>query len=140
MPKVADPARQLADTIARLQQRRRALVAELSQIDALCAKFGIQLQERKGPGRPPGRPKAGVAEPARGRRPRGRFVKSANVAIVDFLKSKGAKGATTAEINNYWQSEGRAGSAYVAIGHLVKQRKIKRENLKGQRGSRYTAS
>lgn len=139
MPRVADPARQLEANITSLQERRRALVADLAKIDALCEKYGIQLQDRKRPGRP----KAGTAaKPASTghRRPRGRFAKSAHASIVDFLKGRGAKGATTSEINAHWRSEGRAGNAYVALGHLTKQKEIKRQNLKGQRGSRYTAA
>lgn len=142
MPRVADPARQLQDTIARLQDRRRTLVAELAKIDDLCARYGIQLGESKRPGRPAGRAAGTAPKAARGggRRKRGRFAKSAHVSIVDFLKSVGAKGATTGEINKHWLSEGRAGSAYVTLGQLTKARKIKRQNIKGARGSRYTVA
>ena len=145
MPRVADPAKQLEQTIARLQERRRTLTADLARIDALCEKYGIQLQGRKRPGRPAGRRKAAssavAAKPARRgrRRKRGRFAKSASTSIIDFLKSCAGKSATTADVNKHWQAEGRRGNAYVTLGHLAKQRKVKRENLKGQRGSRYTA-
>lgn len=146
MPRVADPAKHLEETISRLQERRQSLVSEVARIDALFEKYGIRTQERRRPGRPPGR-KAGAsalaeAKPGRKgrRRKRGTFTKSALDSVVDFLKGKGEKGATTSEINKHWQSEGRAGTAYVTIGQLVKRRKIRKENLKGQRGSRYTAA
>jgi len=141
MPRIADPARQLEETIARLQERRQTLTAGLARIDAICERYGIQLQGRKRPGRPPkGYAAAAAPKHARGGRgrKRGQFAKSALVSIVDFLKSTGHKGATTSEINEYWQSEGRAGNAYVTLGQLTKKKTIKRQNLKGQRGSRYT--
>lgn len=140
MPRIADPARQLEETITRLQERRRALTADLARIDALCERYGIQLQGRKGPGRPPGRRAAAVPGTRAGRRrKRGRFTKSALVSVADFVKAAGPKGVTTSEVNKHWKGEGRAGDAYVTLGQLTKLRKIKRKNLKGQRGSRYTA-
>jgi hypothetical protein len=149
MPRAANPLKQLAETIAQLQERRRKLLAELAEIDEMFAVCGLQPQERRGPGRPPGRPKAAAtgastaaAAPKarrRGRgRKRGKFPLSAADSILAFLKSKGEKGATTADINKHWKSEGRKGSAYVSLGLLVKQKKVHREDLKGARGSRYT--
>jgi len=138
--------RRLEETISGLQERRRALIDQLADIDELFAKYGIQVQERGRPGRKPGRrpgrpPKAAAAgaKPGRrGRRKRGVFKMTAHESITGFLRSRGDRGATTGEINKHWHSEGRAGSAYVSLGQLVKQRKVKKENLKGQRGSRYT--
>jgi hypothetical protein len=146
MPRVSDPAKQLEDTIARLQERRRSLAAELARIDDLFAKHGLQPQETKRRGRPPSRRSAAAPAAAskagrKGRRrKRGTFPQSAQESIVGFLKSKGKEGATTGEINEYWEAEGRAGSAYVTLGQLHKKRKVKREDLKGVRGSRYWAA
>lgn len=142
MPRTADPARHLEQIISSLQARRQVLTSEIAEIDALFERFGIQPVERRRPGRPAGR-KAAVAGPKparRGRRrKRGKFEKSGQQSIIDFLKTKGAKGATTAEINDHWVSEGRAGTAYVTLGQLTKLKQIKKEKLKGKRGSRYTA-
>jgi hypothetical protein len=145
MPRVADPAKHLEETIVGLQKRRQMLISEVARIDALFERYGIHVEEPRGARRSVGRPagaRTAAAKPVRRgrRRKRGVFAKSAQESIVDFLKGRGEKGATTAEINEHWQSEGRAGSAYVTIGQLVKRKKIKKQNLKGERGSRYWAS
>jgi hypothetical protein len=43
-----------------------------------------------------------------------------------------------AEIGKHWKQEGRGAGVYVNVGKLVKAKKLKRENVKGERGSRYT--
>ncbi len=145
MPRVSDPAKQLENTISRLREKRRSLAAELARIEGIFEKYGIQLPERGRPGRPPGRGRpgrpAGAMPGRRGRRrKRGRFAKSGHVSIIDFVTAKGGKGATTAEVNEHRKAEGRAGNAYVTLGQLTKQKKLKRKNLKGERGSRYTVA
>jgi hypothetical protein len=45
---------------------------------------------------------------------------------------------SSAEITKHWKSEGRSGLPYIALGQLVKARKLKKTDLKGQRGSQYT--
>jgi hypothetical protein len=64
---------------------------------------------------------------------------SGTQSILSFVKNAGKKGATTNEIVKHWQLERRGAGVYVVIGELVKAKKLKREPLKGQRGSRYTA-
>ena len=56
-----------------------------------------------------------------------------------FVKKAGAKGVMGAEISKHWKAEGRGAGVYVVIGDLVKAKKLKRVNVKGARGSRYTA-
>jgi hypothetical protein len=76
----------------------------------------------------------------RGKRKRRKFATSGTAAILSFVKDGGAKGCTSAEINKQWKHEGRSGTAYVQIGQLTKAKKLKKEHLKGQRGSRYTVA
>jgi len=54
------------------------------------------------------------------------------------VKSKGPRGATGAEIVKHWKLAGAWAGAYVDIGELVKAKRLKREPLKEERGSRYT--
>jgi hypothetical protein len=68
-------------------------------------------------------------------RKRGTFTVTGAEFILALLK-KG--GATTGEINKKWSAAGRGGSADVLLGKLTKDGKLKREPLKGARGSTYT--
>jgi len=61
-------------------------------------------------------------------------------SILDFAKKAGRNGASGAEIVNQWKAQGRKGNAYMAIGQLVKSKKLKKKALKGKRGSRYSVA
>jgi hypothetical protein len=160
-PVTAGLAEQLGSLITQLQTQRQEHVQALAEIDAAFAGLGIQAQTAKRRGRPPkaqpaaatidapAAPKAQAADrmigaPAaaktRGRRKRRKFATSGTEAILAFVKDGGAKGRTSSEINKQWKQEGRSGNAYVQIGQLTKAKKLKKEDLKGQRGSRYTAA
>jgi len=80
--------------------------------------------------------KAAMAAP-KGKTPRKRGVFAVTGAefIVALLK-KG--GAATGEINKKWTAAGRKNTADVLLGKLTKDGKLKREPLKGARGSTYT--
>jgi transcriptional regulator with XRE-family HTH domain len=87
--------------------------------------------------------KLGLKEPqadagGRGRpgRRRGKFKQTGEQTILSLLKSK--KSMSTREINEAWRNEGRAGSADVMLGLLVKGKKLKRTKVEGQRGSQYS--
>jgi hypothetical protein len=160
----SDTAKQLQQTISRLQTERQEHAEAISEIDAIFDQYGISADgrtARRGPGRPrkagrpPGRPATkrsaleGIADmPARKGRPgrprraggRRKFDTSGPVSILEFVQSAGDEGRSTREINEHWKSEGRSGDAYVAIGKLVKEKKLKRKNMPGERGSRYTAA
>ena len=136
----------LVAIINKLQAQRQEHAAAIVQIDALFEKYGIQLSEPKRRGRKPGRPKAAAnagmltaGRKGKGRK-RGTFEKTAHQSILDFLKGKGKQGATTAEINQQWKSEGRGANADTTLSQLTKQKKLKREKIKGAKGSRYTAA
>lgn len=71
------------------------------------------------------------------RRKRRKFAVSGDQSVLDLIKKNG--GATTQEINAHWKREGRGGTADNTLSRLVKEKKLKRSPLKGQRGSRYTS-
>lgn len=58
--------------------------------------------------------------------------------ILQFLRTQGS--STTLEINHAWKAEGRGGVANNTLGRLLKEGLILREELEGQRGSRYSLS
>jgi len=47
---------------------------------------------------------------------------------------------TTREINTHWKGAGRPFTADVPLGKLVKEKKLKRTPLVGERGSRYSVA
>ena len=132
----------LADVIT---SAREEVVRRIAQIQELL----LPVATRR-PGRPPNKqvaaapkapaPKAPAKRKRRKPRKPGKFKLTANESILAFLKGKGAKGATGAEIVKHWESQGRGSGAYVNIGELVKANKLKKEALKGERGSRYFAA
>ena len=147
---MSDPIIRTLDTAIRtLQRQRREHQAALEAIDAMFTRLGIPIPSGGGTGRPrrgrpPGSGKARqVGRPkARGkrRRKRGSFKTTGPVSILAFVKAGGKDGRTTREINDHWKGEGRTGGAYVALGHLVEAGTLKRRNITGERGSRYTAA
>ena len=44
-----------------------------------------------------------------------------------------------AKIIQHWKGEGRGAGCYNALGKLIKEKKIKKQKLKGQKGSLYMA-
>jgi hypothetical protein len=141
----AGVAERLEAMIVRLQADRQEHVRALTEIDAVFARLGIAPQMAKRRGRPP-KAQAQAADRVIGapaatkagrRRKRRKFATSGTEAILAFVKGGGANGRTSAEINRQWKQEGRSGNAYVQIGQLAKAKKLKKEDLKGQRGTRY---
>ena len=136
----ASATRQLERLVQQLKAERQAHVDAIAQIDATFEQFGIAPAPRKRRGRPPGRrpgrPKGSATKKTR-RRKRGRFSQSGDDSVLAFVKGKGT--ATTRQINDHWAKEGRGGRADNTITRLFKARKLKRQNIKGARGSRYTA-
>jgi len=123
-----DAAQKISDTIA--------------QIENLLGGAGAPKRR----GRPPGRPRmsalgaAPVAAPngpRRGKRTRQRFAISGEQSIIDYIRSH--KDPTTQDIKKHWASEGRGGTADNALSKLVREKKIRRFPLDGQRGSRFAA-
>jgi hypothetical protein len=70
------------------------------------------------------------------KRSRRKFAVSGELSILNFVKSK--SNPMGREIEKHWTSEGRAVSAANLLSKLVKEKKLKRTPLKGERGSRYS--
>ena len=147
----------LKSLVERLQKERQAHVNAVAEIDAGLEAMGIETQSaggrpvKRAGKRKPGRPKSKKASKSTRakktkkskkskRRKRGQFAKSGLDSVVSFVKQQGKNGATGAQITKHWKTEGRAGNPYNTLGLLVRHRKLKRQNIKGERGSRYTAA
>jgi hypothetical protein len=72
------------------------------------------------------------------RKKRKTFKQTADQMILGLLK--GGKALTTAEIAKAWKKQGRGGKADNTLTKLVKDGKVKREKVKGARGSQYSAA
>jgi hypothetical protein len=55
--------------------------------------------------------------------------------VFNFVKAQGKPNA--AEVNQHWQKEGRGGKADNTLTKLVKDGRLKRVQVKGERGGRY---
>lgn len=114
--------------LKKLLKQRAKLDAQIAGLEALA---GGALADRRGR-----RAKAVKAAP-KGRRKRGTFSQTAEQFILDLVAGDGA---TTAEINKKWTAAGRGGRADTALNRLFKAKKVKREKIKGAKGSIYTAA
>jgi hypothetical protein len=65
-----------------------------------------------------------------------KFAISGDQSILAFIKSK--INPVGREIEAHWKAEGRKGRAINKVSKLVKDKKLKRTALKGERGSRYS--
>ncbi len=140
-------ATDLKRLVSKLQSERETLVRQIEEIDATFTELGITASAPKRRGRKPGTKvaaKAGAKTGAkrgpkpgkkRGRKKRGSFAVSGEDSVLNFIKS--AKNPTTAQVNEHWTKEGRGGKADNTISKLVKANKLKRTNIKGERGSKY---
>jgi septal ring factor EnvC (AmiA/AmiB activator) len=130
---------------AELQRRMGKLGELVAQRDKLSAQIA-ELESALG------KPAAVAAAPKaarRGRRPKAakaakplvRKRKSYPLTADQFVgKLVAGKGATTAEINKAWKQAGRTGRADNTLNKMFKAGKLKREKLKGQKGSKYTVA
>jgi len=80
-------------------------------------------------------PAAKASAPAK--RKRKTFAQTADQMVLGLLE--GGKTLTTAEVNAAWTKAGRAGKADKTLSQLCKVGKLKRENIEGAKGSRYSA-
>ena len=141
---------ELVSLVGRLQSERKAHVEAIAKIDDAFAGLGMEAGAepvRRGPGRPRGgakrkmvKAKSGAGRPGRKPGKRTKFKTTANDLILGIVKKAGAKGVSSGDIKNRWAAAGRPGEPYNTLGELVRNKKIIKKNIKGQRGSRYSAS
>ena len=151
------PAATLARLINQLQSERQKHADAISAIDEQFEAFGIaaaprskkkKRRARRGPGRPKGSTrkmsKKRGAKKKISKKPstkkatkkkRRAFRQTAEEFVLGLLK--GRRKLTTAQINAIWKQAGRAGSANNVLGKLVSEKKVRRENIEGERGSQY---
>lgn len=128
--------------IRKLQDQRQAHLDAIADIDNAFSSLGIKPPKRRG--RPRGGKKAtagrkvGEKRVAKKARRRKKFKMSAAASVLAFVKNAGKKGVTSSDITKHWKAEGRGAGCYNTIGTLVKEKKLKRQAIKGKRrGSLY---
>jgi hypothetical protein len=118
-----------------LRVERERLQARIDEIDAVFGRLGGAgsgvSRSTGGSGKGPAAATSGRG----GRRKRGSFAISGEESVFDFVKSSGKPNA--AEVNQHWQKEGRGGKADNTLTKLVKDKRLKRVQVKGERGGRY---
>jgi hypothetical protein len=141
---------ELLKLVKKLQDERDSHVKAIEAIDLTFKQLGIDVAPVASPAKPRrGRPagtgkKTKVAKPPKkktakktSKRTRKTFAVSGDESVLAYVKANA--GCTTAQVNKHWTKEGRSGKADNALGKLVKDGKITRKNIMGQRGSTYTA-
>ncbi len=148
-------AAELLKLVKKLQDERASHVKAIEAIDLTFTQLGIETDTtpaapsapaKKRRGRPAGSGKKAKAakkttkkttKKKTSKRTRKSFSVSGDESVLAFVNAN--PGCTTAQVNEHWTNEGRAGKADNALGKLVKEGKITRKNIKGQRGSTYKA-
>jgi len=136
MPQRGSPVN-VVGRIEQLLRERQEHQESLARIDEMLKRVGDALGTKA-----PGRPRGGnhlseVEPPLRTRRRRRRkFAVSGDESIIAFVKER--KNPTTKDLTKHWASESRGGTAANALSRLVKEKKLKRTPLEGERGSRYS--
>lgn len=137
----SDPVSEIKRLLNELAAKRAEHEAAIAEIDETLASLGLNVPQAGASrrGRKPGvkgakrGPKPGSKR--EGGRRRGKFEKSGEESVLEFVRSFGTPNAK--EVNEHWSKEGRAGKADNALGKLVKNGLLKRIEVKGERGSRY---
>lgn len=125
---------ELKSLIAKLQADREAHVEAIARIDEAFGTLGIQPPAKKGR-----RPRRPSTKASTRRRPRRKFKTTGNESILTFVRAAGPKGVSGAQLVQHWKAEGRGVGCYNLLGKLIKDKRIKRRKLKGQKGSLYVA-
>lgn len=132
------PATQLGERIQKLVEQREQHTEAIGHIDAMLAGVGAALTGKPAPaskGKPPIPASSAKASTGRKRRKTHKYATSAEESLLDFVKLH--KDPTTKELKAHYFSEGRGGTVDNVLSKLVRDKKLKREPLEGQRGSRY---
>ena len=122
---------ELKSLIVKLQEDRQGHLDAIARIDEVFATLGIQPEVKKKRGRKPGVTKT--------TKTRGKFKTTAKESVLTFVTAAGSNGVTGAQLVQHWKGEGRGAGCYNALGKLIKEKKIKKQKLKGQKGSLYMA-
>jgi len=136
-------ATKLAVHIQKLVDKRQHHAEALAHLDQMLAGVGAALTGNAAPakaaparrGRPP---LASAPAPVKGRKKRrkvGKYATSAEESLLAFVSQH--KNPATKELKKHYFSEGRGGTVDNVLSKLVREKKLKREPLKGERGSRY---
>lgn len=126
--------------------RKRGPAASSAAAATGNGKGGRGKAKTRGPGKTRGKAKAkAAAKPARAakvkakggkRGKRARYDQTAEEFILSFLAKN--RSATTSEIRQHWQKQGRGGKAENSLTGLVKNGKLVRTPRPGQAGSSYS--
>ncbi len=125
----------LTDRIQQLHDQRQRHADAVAAIDIALAQISQILGAPIGAAKPT-ITAAPAAKPAKGRHVRGSFATTGKESILAFLKERGS--ATSSEIKQHWQSEGRKGKVENDLGKLFKARQLARTPLVGKPGNRYS--
>jgi hypothetical protein len=142
MPRnISSTATDVASRIQQLLSERQQHEQAIQRLDQILNRVGAALGTG-GAGAPARRgrpPKAASAQsaPTSGRRRR-RFAVSGEQSVINFVKQQGKP--TTQQVKKHWQSEGRGGTSDNVLSKLVREKRLKRAPLKGQRGSEYSVA
>lgn len=138
----ADLGERISQLLAQRSQHESAIARIDETLSRVGAALGTDFGGRRRRGRPPGSGSAAKASGngskgrgGRRRRKRGKFATSGEESIVAFIGSN--KNPSTQDVNKHWKSEGRGGSADNTLSKLVRDKKLKRTAIEGQRGSTY---
>ena len=125
--------------IRKLQDQRQAHLDAIADIDAAFGSLGIKPLKRRGRRRGAMKAAAGkkVGKKRAAKKAPRKFKMTARELVMGVIRKAGAKGAPGAVIGKAWRAAGRPGDAYNTLGDLVKAKKIKRQAIKGKRGSLY---
>jgi len=129
VPKQFDLTQRIQSLLEKRQEHEVAIAAidaAMSRAAGALSVNGRGIKHTATRGRPPGKRK----------RVRGKFAVSGEQSILAFVKSKSSP--VGREIEKHWASEGRAVTAANLLSKLVKEKRLKRTPLKGERGSRYS--
>lgn len=134
---------ELQSLVAKLRADREAHVDAITEIDVAFDKLGLTMPKAKRRGRKGKKTVAAgrfAEKKTTKRAKRRKFRVTANELVLATIRKAGPKGGTGAQISKAWKAAGRTGDAYNTLGGLVKEKKIKREKIKGAKGSVYRLS
>jgi hypothetical protein len=127
-------ASQIEELLTQRQRHETALAAIKQTLDNIAAMIrGNGAQSPRTAAAPAARSAGGGAGRRRRRR---RFGMTADEFVLGFVKEH--QNPTTRDVNVAWAKAGRPFKADITLSKLVRERRLKRTPLVGERGSRYT--